>query len=735
MNNSFRVPFRASGGMPEYRQQSAGPQAGANASARLDDSAGRIVSGQAMRNAEADARGWERFNRGLQGFLKTGVGLYNQYRDKTSRSLVDDALLRAREEMEAWRSEYEKTHQGKDGLTAEADYNQAWGRISKAHMKRLREQGVSGPYEHLADLHLRENGLRYNKQGGAFQQQQHKAWNTSIYEGQKDELVREVQRDPDNAQWHGFLKGGILETYKRLHPGEDTSKLENDLDRLIAVNSMETRIAAQDFEGARRDIALFSGKGNTSGRNLAANNFGNVKNTSGSYNAYATRHDGLMGVGERVLRYSNAPERGWHATTLRQMVGIYAPASDGNDPAGYAAWLGKHLGIGPDEKVNFRDPKILAGLIRHMPVMEHGAKRVSVSEEEAMRAAQALLAGKKPNITGQAAVSGGAALSPEETAKFKQTIDALDHKKQVNDFLAGTAGLSAPERMALLEEQYGGKPEAREQYDAISKGIMHDVSAQEAIKQFERKERKNSLLKKMESFADLDPEQSFAKMQEIAQSLPLDERDDFYKAANNLRNPGRHDDPLAVQEITERLLNGEDVYVLAEYGPRLSPATAKKLGNQAYQQALPTIKSAFDDAGNEFFGNSSNKTHAQGMGVPNMTAMWTHFLNQTDADEKMDIPRLRKEAQDFFKPFVLNKSWSAFNVHTIRGLQDRALKMYAGSWPEQGTEEYGIATNFLKEQKVEPESVFGKYTDEQLAKGYRQYRSMKRGGNPDGAGK
>lgn len=735
MNNSFRVPFRASGGMPEYRSQTIGPQPGANASARLDDSAGRIVSGQAMRNAEADARGWERFNRGLQGFLKTGVGLYNQYRDKTSRSLVDDALLRAREEMEAWRSEYEKTHRGKDGLTAEADYNQAWGRISKAHMKSLREQGVSGPYEHLADLHLRENGLRYNQQGGAFQQQQHKAWNTSIYEGQKDELVREVQRDPDNAQWHGFLKGGVLETYKRLHPGEDTSKLENDLDRLIAVNSIEARIAAQDFEGAQRDIALFSGKGSTSERNLAANNFGNVKNTSGSYNAYATRHDGLMGVGERVLRYSNAPERGWHATTLRQMVEIYAPASDGNDPAGYAAWLGKHLGVGPDEKVNFRDPEILAGLIRHMPVMEHGAKRVSVSEEEAMRAAQALLTGQRPNITGKAAASGGGALPPEKAAAYQKTIDTLDCKKQVDDFLAGTAGLSAPERMALLEKQYGGKPEAREQYDAIRKGIMHDVSAQEAIKQFERKERKNSLLKKMESFAGLEPEQSFAKMQELAQSLPLDERDDFYKAANNLRNPGRYDDPLAVQEATERLLNGEDVYILAEYGPRLSPAMVKKLSNQAYQQALPSIKAAFVDAGNEFYSNSFNKMHAQGMGVPNVTAMWTYFLNQTDADEKMDIPRLRKEAQDFFKSVILNKPWSPANVYTIRGLQDKALEKYAGSWPEQGTEEYETTTNFLKEQKVEPESVFGKYTDEQLAKGYRKYRSMKRGGNPDGAGK
>lgn len=642
-------------------------------------------------------------------------------------------------------SNYRQTHQGVSARDAEEAYAQFhWAQHDRLQQKwggnPFLMQGVDRMVEGIRQPSMQRAVAYRDQQEGIYKKSQldasavqtlRKFSDPSLAQAEKEAALRDHERslrlfgagqtfDPKTGQWVG---------------GTDITADIMAFREKAARADIEGRIAAGDFEGAKLLVNRYGGGGSTSERNLAANNFGNVKNTSGSYNAYATRHDGLMGVGERVLRYSNAPERGWHATTLRQMVGIYAPASDGNDPAGYAAWLGKHLGIGPDEKVNFRDPKILAGLIRHMPVMEHGAKRVSVSEEEAMRAAQALLAGKKPNITGQAAVSGGAALSPEETAKFKQTIDALDHKKQVNDFLAGTAGLSAPERMALLEEQYGGKPEAREQYDAIRNGIMHDVSAQDSIKQFERKERKNSLLKKMESFAGLEPEQSFAKMQEIAQSLPLDERDDFYKAANNLRNPGRHDDPLAVQEITERLLNGEDVYVLAEYGPRLSPATAKKLGNQAYQQALPTIKSAFDDAGNEFFGNSSNKTHAQGMGVPNMTAMWTHFLNQTDADEKMDIPRLRKEAQDFFKPFVLNKPWSAFNVHTIRGLQDRALKMYAGSWPEQGTEEYGIATNFLKEQKVEPESVFGKYTDEQLAKGYRQYRSMKRGGNPDGAGK
>jgi hypothetical protein len=115
MNNAFRVPLRAQGGMPEYRSQSISPQAGANVSARHDDRAAGIMLAQANRNAQADAQGWEQFDRGLQGFLKAGVGLYNDYRDRTSRALVDEALLRAREEMEAWRTDYDKTHQGAGG--------------------------------------------------------------------------------------------------------------------------------------------------------------------------------------------------------------------------------------------------------------------------------------------------------------------------------------------------------------------------------------------------------------------------------------------------------------------------------------------------------------------------------------------------------------------------------------------------------------------------------------------
>lgn len=215
-----------------------------------------------------------------------------------------------------------------------------------------------------------------------------------------------------------------------------------------AVN-VEGFIAAKDVAGAQRALDMASGGGTASApgslseRNLAAYNFGNVKNTKGNFVAYATREDGLMGPGERMLRYADV--RG--AKTLLDAMKIYAPYGDGaNDPEKYAAFLGKKLGIDPRAKADFRDPKILAGLIKWMPVMEHGAQRVNISDDEAMQAAQSLLAGQKPHIVGEAAKKGegsvqaggaSALLPPAELARLQGKIDHARREQ------AQEAGLTA----------------------------------------------------------------------------------------------------------------------------------------------------------------------------------------------------------------------------------------------------------------------------------------------------
>lgn len=347
-------------------------------------------------------------------------------------------------------SNYRQTHQGVSARDAE----EAYGQFHKEQHEKLQQKWGGNPFLMEGVNRMAESIRQPSMQRAvAYRDSEEDAYKKSVLESSRAQALQ-LFADPSRSWQEKEAALQAEENNLRLFAGQQwdgksgqwTGGTDITADIMAfrekaARADIEGRLAVGDIEGAKLLVNRYGGgamggTGSTSERNLAANNFGNVKNTSGSYNAYATRHDGLMGVGERVLRYSNTPERGWHATTLRQMVDIYAPASDGNDPAGYAAWLGKHLGVGPDEKVNLRDPKILAGLIRHMPVMEHGAKRVSVSEEEAMRAAQALLTGQRPNITGKAAASGGGVLPPEQVAKFRQALAVADADNRARGYMA-----------------------------------------------------------------------------------------------------------------------------------------------------------------------------------------------------------------------------------------------------------------------------------------------------------
>ncbi len=251
MNNAFRVPLRASGGMPEYRQQTAGPEAGANVSARLDDSAARIIMAQANRNAQVDAESWEKFNRGLQTFLHSGNRLYNEYRDKTSRAYIQEAVQRSQEEFFAWKTEYDKTHQGEAGINAKNDYQREWNRISDAHLKGLRDKGVSGPYERYASLQFGENGLHYAQQGVAFQSHQDKIWKEGIADRDYVNFEQFVGMNPEAHEEIGIRMNQCLNSYALAHPGVDLTPYRMKLQKLAMTTSINSLLADQNYAGVK----------------------------------------------------------------------------------------------------------------------------------------------------------------------------------------------------------------------------------------------------------------------------------------------------------------------------------------------------------------------------------------------------------------------------------------------------------------------------------------------------
>ncbi len=304
-------------------------------------------------------------------------------------------------------------------------------------------------------------------------------------------------------------------------------------------------------------------------------------------------------------------------------------------------------------------------------------------------------------------------------------LESRARSQQVNNFLFATSNMDALERMALAEEQFGKDPARKAQYDAIRSGIMHEEKAREDMERFVAKREMDAMLGEMTEIAKLPPEESFARMKEMEQRLPLEKREAFFKAANNIRNPANRDDPLAIEEITERKLSGEVFNVRAEYGSRITSATCAKLEKQGFDKSLHSIREAFNSSAFEYLADDKSKDAAKELGYSTPSALWTRFLASTDADEKYDAVRLKKEADEFFKRVILNESrtlWADKEIQTISGLAGSYVNAAKADErrivPAQGSEAYGRVTAALQEAGVEPEGTFGGYSEQQLANGY-----------------
>ena len=449
--NMLAIPNRGRGGaLPTYQGGNQPYTPGANVSARLSDAGGQIAGAA----AESSARALGNLAGAADRAVQTGVRDYEDYSKTRATQLLVEYQTRVNDAM-----------YGEGGiLTRKGDAAFYADKELARRSRQIREE-VLGDYKgslagNFFDVRIREFDANNMLKAQKYRGDQYDAWSFREDIAAADMFAKraaqnyanpeEFIRDAAQAEWH--IKSALG---RKGYGPEAMAKGIADARSAVLGMSIQQAIANGDMAGAERLLHQYGGGGrgsvggSTSSRNLAANNFGNVKNSAGGFNAYATREDGLMGVGERVLRYNNAPERGWKAQTLEEMTAIYAPDSDGNDSKGYAAFLAKKLGVAPDAKINFRDPKILAGLIRWMPVMEHGGDRVNISAEEADKAAKELLEGKKPRITGAAEgvasnSTGGAApslfgLSPADRMKFQRWIEAGKRERMQEANLTASA--------------------------------------------------------------------------------------------------------------------------------------------------------------------------------------------------------------------------------------------------------------------------------------------------------
>lgn len=76
-------------------------------------------------------------------------------------------------------------------------------------------------------------------------------------------------------------------------------------------------------------------------------------------------------LGEQAMKdliFTN--ERGFNSKSILEMLNIYAPAGDGNDPKGYAKFVAARIGVSINTTINSLSPRQKADMIEAMKLAE-----------------------------------------------------------------------------------------------------------------------------------------------------------------------------------------------------------------------------------------------------------------------------------------------------------------------------------------------------------------------------
>ena len=100
---------------------------------------------------------------------------------------------------------------------------------------------------------------------------------------------------------------------------------------------------------------------------------------------FATKEAGVAGIVDRLYRYNQQKRPGDSLSgkrTIRQIMDIYAPASDGNNTSAYAADISRTLGIGVDQEIDFkRNPELLKPFVQAIMKNESPGRKAYSDQE------------------------------------------------------------------------------------------------------------------------------------------------------------------------------------------------------------------------------------------------------------------------------------------------------------------------------------------------------------------
>lgn len=152
---------------------------------------------------------------------------------------------------------------------------------------------------------------------------------------------------------------------------------------------------------------------------------------------YATPEEGAAAMYRLALKKFDGGK-----TTINALIAERNGWTPGNTAA--AANIARTMGIKPDEQVNLRDPATLKSFARALVTQEHGAASRAYSDEMLGQVADAVLAGRKPEVRNAGAGRGAppsaapAAAAPPVPAYLRELVGQLEPER-VPQFVSSAA--------------------------------------------------------------------------------------------------------------------------------------------------------------------------------------------------------------------------------------------------------------------------------------------------------
>lgn len=643
---------------------------------------------------------------------KTAIQAGAKEYDRRQRLHIEDAVNKVNAEMDAWELEYMKTHQGADALSAQRDFADKFQELSQ---QAINDYGGDDYYKNLLGREFVKPAMYAIKRGTQYQYQQDELWQKSVFDGTMSNIQQGVWQNADDSDHvESLIQRGEQAIRDRFHGQDVTARINDFREKMLAdqVNSLIENNRLPEAQAALDRLGGGPGRASMPGNwNGAAKTSGAPQSAIDLVRNAAKKH----GVDENLALAVMMQESGGNqksvshagAIGLMQLMPGTAKGLGVNphDPAQNADGGVRYLKQMLDEFGGNVNDALTAynwgpgNMRKHIRNGRSGAVPKEAREYATRVNGRMESLGKSAGSPSQASARSSpsprlAALQSRLDAARKRDLEQAK-KADLDSFLNQTADSPLVDRLGLAREKYAGN---RDMLSAAIRGIEADDRARGYVRKEQEKQQEQSLYARLQAFSELSAAQGWQQSRALIEQLPLDKRDKYYKAFDNLRKQGAKDDPLAIEEITARMESGENFNILAEYGGRISQKTAQKFSGQAFRKVLPEIKTMFNDVATEWLGETANKNLAKGYGYESAAKLWTHFLNQTDADEKLDAPRLRKEAEDFFKKVVLEHGWFGRSEDTIYGLQGQAMKKYDDATPQKGTEGYEVALGYLRQK-------------------------------------